>query len=151
MSAPVLFLDFDGVLAWVNGTQGRDTVDPAAVAQLQRVVRETGCDVVVSSTWRYVFTEEELAAKIGVPVAGATPKTWDGTRGHEIALWLEQHPTDTYAIVDDDTDILPEQRPHFVCTPCDWSPGWPERHENRGLDEAAADALIRILSRGRDA
>lgn len=41
----------------------------------------------------------------------------DKVRGDEIAEWLSRHPEVTkYAIIDDDSDMLPEQMPHFVHT-----------------------------------
>ena len=41
----------------------------------------------------------------------------EGVRGHEIQEWLDKHPEVTrYAILDDDSDMLPEQMPNFFKT-----------------------------------
>ena len=54
-SVKVLFLDIDGV---VNNEYTRRkfgdfiTLDPARVALVQRIVRNTGCEIVLSSSWR---------------------------------------------------------------------------------------------------
>src|SRR5690606_1284907 len=51
---PVRFLDIDGVLISAEFIQQggtSDTFDPQAVAELQRVVDETGCVIVLSSSW----------------------------------------------------------------------------------------------------
>ena len=48
-SAPILFLDVDGVLN-VFGQKSEHT--KRAVAQLHRVIEESQCDIVLSSTWR---------------------------------------------------------------------------------------------------
>lgn len=69
MSAPVLFLDIDGVLnsaRWFSVRAGGDNrdgltreeyqIDPDAVAILNRILGATGAHVVVSSTWRLLHT-----------------------------------------------------------------------------------------------
>lgn len=53
----VLFLDIDGVL---NGHEFDDeaqscNINRACVKRLSRVVRETGCKIVLSSAWRYMI------------------------------------------------------------------------------------------------
>ena len=45
------------------------------------------------------------------------PPSLLGCRGDEIAAWLTAHPkVKEWAIVDDDSDMLPEQLPRFVKT-----------------------------------
>lgn len=49
----VLFLDFDGVVARnIAGLSAFNRIVPYRVACLSEIVARTGCDVVVSSTWR---------------------------------------------------------------------------------------------------
>lgn len=60
---PVLFLDIDGVLNSADWMRRRgpglrsgchpDMLDPDACKRLHRVLCATGCDVVLSSAWRY--------------------------------------------------------------------------------------------------
>jgi hypothetical protein len=101
MSESVLFLDFDGVLNSYQflspkGIKIRyaDELDPKAVERLNQIVLKTGCDVVVSSSWRYGHTKEELekilkdCGYIGT-IRGVTPTNWNGaTRGREIQQWI---------------------------------------------------------------
>ena len=133
----VLFLDVDGVLnhrEWlrVHGRQNVSTeewrqarhrahLDPACVARLERVITSTGCVLVLSSSWRYSLSTEEMEARLrerGAPsarVIGETPKGLPRAsgliaaprRGEEIGAWLAQHSIDSFAIVDDDEDIDP--------------------------------------------
>jgi hypothetical protein len=126
----VLFLDIDGVL---NSTRSclafggfphgitpdhLKRFDHCAVGLIRRLCKETGAVCVLSSTWRQLHPYTEISAALDIPMIGATPKSDDGFRGREIAAWLAAHPEVTqYAIVDDDGDMLPEQKPYFVQTP----------------------------------
>jgi hypothetical protein len=57
-------------------------------------------------------------------------------RGSEIAEWLSRHPeVDRYAIVDDDSDMLPEQVPFFVQTSFE-----------TGMTDEHAAKLIEVLN-----
>jgi hypothetical protein len=56
---------------------------------------------------------------LDLPIIDMTPQAWEPhqRRGHEIKAWLDDHIEVThYAIVDDDCDMLPEQKPQFVQT-----------------------------------
>ncbi len=83
---------------------------------------ETGTKICISSTWKnhfgvkgYVSTPEKwedalvkLGFKEGTYV-GIT-ETYRTLRGDEIKDWLDKHPeVEDYAILDDDSDMLPEQ------------------------------------------
>jgi hypothetical protein len=57
-----------------------------------------------------------LAEALNLPMVGATPSKFSASRGEEIALWLRDNKVDKYVIVDDDSDMLPEQLPYFVKT-----------------------------------
>jgi len=87
---------------------------------------ETGTKICVSSVWKHHF---------GIENYTSTPERWEdalvelgfneGTfvgitgerrtlRGQEIQEWLDNHPeVEDYAILDDDTDMLPEQFVRF--------------------------------------
>jgi hypothetical protein len=96
---PVLFLDIDGVLnstSWAIRTKQRGIwgIDPDTIPHLQRIVDETGCDIVVSSTWRIgrgAVELREILLKAGMlhpcPVVDRTPGG-GGFRGNQIAEWL---------------------------------------------------------------
>lgn len=116
----VLFLDIDGVCnsaAWVRqGNNPWNGTDPAAVALVRRIIKETKCDVVLSSTWR-LYAESRATVKRDVCHYIDVTKDMQGgakwgvvERGLEVQEWLERHPAVTeYAILDDNSDFLPNQ------------------------------------------
>ena len=115
----VLFLDIDGV---VNNKRTKKNfqdfmaVDPAMAALVQRIVRNTGCEIVLSSSWRlFQNGRDEVERKI-CKFADITPILY-APRGYEIKAWLTLHPEiQHYAILDDAESILPEQRANFFQT-----------------------------------
>ena len=127
-SVKVLFLDIDGV---VNNRRTKQNykgfimgIDPAMAALVQRIVRNTGCEVVLSSSWRlYRHSRDEVERKI-CKFADITPILYS-PRGYEIKVWLTLHPEiHHYAILDDAESILPEQRANFFQTT--WESGLTE-------------------------
>lgn len=139
----VLFLDFDGVMnsvEWAIRTKQRGIwgIDPDTVPHLQRIVDETGCDIVVSSTWRLGTMLSELRGRLiaagmrpPVPIVDRTAYL-GGKRGEEVAEWLEAMEPQAYVCLDDDSDFLPGQ--HLVKT-----------NGQVGLTAADADRCIAIL------
>ena len=152
----VLFLDIDGVLNSENwfayriycvknnmfnilmnfvDTDDRNIkhkltmLDDRAIANLNRIIEETGCKVVLSSSWRSsiesenIFTQNLLKLKgFKYEFYGVTPRLWFSDfsirRGEEIKFWLdkesEKHEIESFAILDDDSDMLPEQMNNFI-------------------------------------
>lgn len=137
----IIFLDFDGVL---NSNQSRQEtghlgfgaaqVDPKAAARLDKLVRSTGAKIVVSSSWRHIFTVpqlQQILSQVGARAAAQavidrTP-VGEGNRGNEIQDWLDleseritvnpKHDRVTsYVILDDDNDMTPEQQPRMIHT-----------------------------------
>jgi hypothetical protein len=131
----VLFLDVDGVLNSNrtvlttgncahphNYTERREMFDWTAIKLLRGLCAAGNLKVVLSSSWRLGMDGEWLAKFgefLGLPIIDKTPTDWrpHQTRGHEIKAWLDNHVEVThYAIVDDDCDMLPEQKPQYVQT-----------------------------------
>ena len=152
----VLFLDIDGVLNsenwlgyrlyciknnmfnevinFVNTNDERikyklSMIDDRAIANLNRIIEETGCKVVLSSSWRSCVEAENTLTEYLLKLKGfkyelydVTPRLWDkefGTqRGEEIQSWVnkesEKHEIESYVILDDDSDMLPEQMNNFI-------------------------------------
>lgn len=122
----VLFLDIDGVCnsrAYLYQLRAKNKkatlwygIDPEAAKLVKRIMAETKCVVVLSSTWRLY---EDGKAQVKREVCNFIDCTKDlqagakrgfVPRGEEIAEWLERHPAVThYAILDDDSDFLPNQ------------------------------------------
>lgn len=127
---PVIFLDFEGVLVFPDGTWSVE-----AMADLNRLCLETGAGVVLTTSWRYlVAAVAELHRMLlengldkAVTVLGETRdlgayraaekrgdlmfqcefERW--SKGREIAAWLGEHPGATRFVVVDD-------KPH-ICAP----------------------------------
>jgi hypothetical protein len=147
LDKPLLFLDFDGVLnstSWAIRTKQRGIwgIDPDTIPHLQRIVDETGCNIVVSSTWRIGRSRIELievlhsaGMRIPCPVIDKTPVHGYGRyRGNEVADWLESNGyAGKFVCLDDDGDYLPGQP--LVQTSCEF-----------GLTAEHADRCILILS-----
>ena len=164
----VIFLDIDGVL---NTERQHDrcveaglayvdnfgyAFDPKAVANLKRIVDETGADIVISSSWKFwgLSTMQKLWASRELPgkIIDVTPNNVSDEmllsvdldlmdlpagKGSEIKEWLStagQDVTD-YAILDDLPDMLPEQQSHFV-----------QIDPRIGITEDDADRIITILT-----
>ena len=110
---------------WLKIT--RCTIDPIACDLVNRVLRECDAYIVMSSTHRQHFPDDgrklenlqNYLAALGVDghrLIGWTPRL--GTpRGIEIKYWLDKNPGwERFVIVDDDSDMLPEQMEYFVKT-----------------------------------
>lgn len=164
----VLFLDIDGVL---NTERQHDhcveagvayvdnfgyAFDPEAVANLKKIVDETGTDIVISSSWKFwgLSTMQKLWVSRGLPgkVIDATPNNvsdemllsvdlslmdMPAGKGSEIKEWLSTSGQEVthYAILDDMDDMLPEQQSHFVQT-----------DPRVGITEDDANHVISILN-----
>ena len=118
-----------GVKSFIMG------IDPGMAALVQRIVRNTGCEVVLSSSWRlYQYSRDEVERRV-CKFADITP-ILHASRGYEIKVWLTLHPEiEQYAILDDAESILPEQRGNFFQTT--WE---------RGLSEDIALAVEKHLN-----
>ena len=131
----VLFLDIDGVLNSTNWTivewkkrflQGiqkpiTHECDPIAVEHLNSLLLLSRAQVVISSSWRIYNSVQQIVDylktigfKYANAVVGAT-HVLDDLRGAEIDQYLQEHSEiKHYCILDDDTDMLPKQKRHFV-------------------------------------
>ena len=153
----VLFLDIDGVLNSENwfayriycvknnmvnilmnfvDTDDRNIkhkltmLDDRAIANLNRIVEETGCKVVLSSSWRSSIESENIFTQNLLKLKGFKYEFYDVTprlcfndfsirRGEEIQLWMdkesEKNEIESFVILDDDdSDMLPEQTNNFI-------------------------------------
>lgn len=156
----VLFLDFDGVITCTRASYenrvddtfmpGRNYLDGACLAELHGVIQQTGCRIVVSSSWRHGKTLEWLAEFLEVPAGIVIGKTCgDGEvfthdsdgRGNNITQWLADHgrDVDNWAVVDDDLfDMNPWMLSRIVHT----------SHQD-GLTSEKASELIALLGVSR--
>lgn len=134
----IIFLDVDGVLnssrtavatggyPWPNeygGILWPERLDQTAIALVRKACKAADAKIVLSSTWRLGWTIDDckrFGEALDLPIidrtdnlAGVLP------RGHEIDLWLRDKEVDAYAIIDDNSDMLTTQMPHFVKTSSD--------------------------------
>lgn len=149
----VIFLDFDGVMDtayydnYLNcmGLPEKDkygvVFDPDCIANLRRIIDETGAVIVVSSTWKDFMTYKEILEmweyrKLPGFVTDTTP-TCSRKRGDEIDSWLEECNTECeYVIIDDmdETQFNEHQYDRlFVVNPYD------------GLNEQTAEKVIQLF------
>lgn len=143
-SKTVLLLDIDGVCNSSDFMQsnanpnigGMLGIDPFAAALVKMIVQDTGCDVVLSSTWRLgEKTRQEVRDQV-VDFIDITPDLRGKDRGYEIEVWLDNHEEyERYAILDDDMDMLVHQAPNFFKTT------WKE-----GLTREIAQAVTEHLN-----
>lgn len=143
----VIFLDIDGVLNSTNDHKaifkitGKPTfMGPPKLQPGEQFTREnlnwgkrktewihgicsrTGCDIVISSTWRltfpfaYQYTEMFRAYGWSAPVINTIPVT-GGTRGDDIEAFINQSGFEgNYVILDDGSDFTLEQKANLVQT-----------------------------------
>jgi len=134
----VLFLDVDGVLNSRNTTNFAELypIDPYMAFLVGRIQLQTGCEVVLSSSWRHHPEGVENVSKRVVRLLDKTPEV-GVCRGDEIEAWLEAHlEVDKYAILDDDADMLVGQADSFFKTTFE-----------DGLTDEIAEAVINHLER----
>lgn len=138
----IIFLDIDGVLNTLKfiHIHGTHTLDPQLVSRLRLIVERHGSEIVVSSIWR--FSRElkqrlrDRLAETGwndPPIIGFTPVGSFGNRGEEIQAWLASNPTESFTILDDEDNVLKEQKQFLV--QCD---------KHAGLTDREVEAVNRI-------
>lgn len=128
----LVFLDIDGVVnsdnfyAKTKGLKGN--FDPDSIALLNQL-KDTGAEVVVSSSWGEDGIRQLKAVGLELPIIGHTRRFHEDwmCRGNEIEKWLvDNHTYGTkygskyyrkayeYVIFDDDRDMLLGQMDNFI-------------------------------------
>ena len=147
----IIFLDFDGVLntehyqnyLMYQGKPWQDEhgalFDPKSVGWLKRIIDETGADIVIESSWKYLgleamqrmWTGRQLPGRVIDVTDSYVSDKWlldadlddiDPAMGHckgaEIASWLSEHSDGNvrYVIIDDEAVWLKSQSSYFILT-----------------------------------
>ena len=141
----ILFLDIDGVVnckeTFTKGVQ--HMLDDDCAERVRRIVRETGCLVVLSSSWRGSADSRAEIEKRVTPIHDITGRCCSGIRGVEINNWInknipyKERDALQYAILDDDSDMLMWQEDQFFQT----------SFEDGGLNDRIAGEVIAYLNR----
>ena len=137
MNDNLIFLDIDGVIvsregfrhpSYHNRQDAWESFSQDALRALFHIIMKTEAKVVISSTWRRLYNDEELSIMFKkayssdiVKIIGSTPKSSHGCRGLEIDEWRDANDhTGPFVILDDDNDMTDYQKErHFIRTKLD--------------------------------
>lgn len=136
----VCFLDFDGVLNRLTPKEYA-TIQPSLVSNLNHVLLATEAVIVVTSSWRHVYSLNEIGHRL--QHAGCVKSVYDLTpvikdrescRGMEIGAWINANQDiENIVILDDWTDVDPFKKYLVQTNPWD------------GLTQQKAEEAIAIL------
>lgn len=131
----VIFLDIDGVLNSEDYAiyryyghkvdEEHAFIDKRAIIFLNYILKETDAELVLSSSWRGSDTTNQVLKDNGLSkdLFDSTPYLDSRFRGDEIQKWIDDYESnnpklESYVIIDDDTDMRPEQKENFVHCDC---------------------------------
>lgn len=133
----IIFLDIDGVLNNYSTPGECLCWEPDSVKILKRIIKETGAEIVLSSTWRKIERHCDIITDdMQINYIGKTPSLYK-KRGIEIQAWLDEHPdidVEKFIILDDDSD-MEHLMPHLLQTDGEF-----------GLTNEIADEAIKRLT-----
>lgn len=133
----LIFLDIDGVLNnenWYASGKANKVYDetkdikafnfdPNNWKWIEKLIQETDAKIVISSSWRSYSLKSTIDDFVNTAfepmikhIIGVTPYSFERHRGGEIETFLNTTDLEieNYVIIDDDTDMLTHQLPHFV-------------------------------------
>lgn len=165
MNNPIIFLDMDGVLnsdkhanrysseEWERLSFLERHIDNEAIELVNYICDKTNAQVVISSTWRYGRSAEQLQEILNqrggiFKVIDKTPEYSMMYRGYEIDAWISRNRSkdengnyfefSNYAILDDDIgDMLMKQKDNIF-----------EIDSHVGVTKIDADKIIIHLKQG---
>lgn len=139
----VIFLDVDGVLNSAQDGYSIRLRTDSHLKLLQRIIKETGAKIVLSSSWRIGFTpaSRNLLARFkeyGLELMDCTPELPGSCRGDEIRQWLTDnvynYDIENFVILDDEANMAEFTDKNLVQT-----------DTNIGLEKQNAIECIRTL------
>ena len=152
----VVFLDFDGVMDTEyydyvlakEGKPGNDEYgiifDPNSVKNLKYIIDQTGADIVVTSSWKYMMSYQDFinmwkARELPGFVTDVTPNIHGcRCRGDEIDAWLKECKSQCQYVILDDLGVdnfNSRQIPRLLIV----NPFY-------GIDEGIAERAINLLN-----
>jgi len=127
-------------------------LDKKCIENFNKIIFHTNANIVISSTWRIEFVEngcfnllidylhsQGLKGKIVSYTPIMDNKIANSflfqtkTRAEEIKQYIQDHQTENYVVIDDDTTCI------------DYSPNWIQTYFEDGLTEELANKAIEIL------
>ena len=167
MQGAILFLDIDGVLnseyyaslytekEWDSLTYFERHLDNKAIQLINYICDKTKAQVIISSTWRYGRSVEQLQDILNS--RGATFKVVDKTpeydiryRGYEIDAWISKNRSKdkngnyfkftNYVIIDDDIEDMLLKQKDNVFKINRWT----------GITKEDADMIVEFLNKGEN-
>ena len=126
----ILFLDIDGVMNSklyfknsFNPDEDDSRFDVYSVYLVKKLVEEFSLKIVITSHWRSGMVEKLMSELKRNELMSFlhkdsfTPILRSAQRGKEIKAWLDSHPgINDYIIIDDNENMLEEQKCRFVKT-----------------------------------
>ncbi len=139
---PIIFLDIDGVMRPDGPSDNR--LDPACVQRLNALAERLDARIVISSTWRWVWSMERFNAALEGRVIGITPDVPQDPLGgaperwQEIQGWIRSngHPR-RFIALDDKPNGFPKSCAHVYYT-----------DSKTGLVDGDVEAIARRLAAG---
>ena len=121
MKAKYLFLDFDGVC---HPSLCNDEDKFSKVNLLSQALTSSPCQIIISSSWRFQFTLDQLKKMLPVSISNlvidATGEALNGpyARFNEIKHWLEskQKPFSDWKALDDAINEFPPDCLNLIAT-----------------------------------
>lgn len=142
----IIFLDIDGVLNSARYDRQRGekdgNIDESRLALLSELVKETSAEIVLSSTWRKHWDNDDSASddtgkelnrvfeKYGLKISDKTPVFKKDDRPKEIREWIKEHfeEIERFVIIDDTFGGFEELEPNLVKTDFGIGRGLEIRH-----------------------
>jgi hypothetical protein len=121
MKAKYLFLDFDGVLH-PSLSDNKDRF--SKVNLLSQALTSSKCQIIISSSWRFQFTLDQLKKMLPKSISNLVVDTTGEAitgqyaRYNEIKHWLEsiQKPFSDWKAIDDAINEFPPDCPNLIAT-----------------------------------
>ena len=139
----VIFLDVDGVLNSRRDGNSIKLRTDSHLRLLQEIVKATGANIVLASSWRIGFTKaiknlNDRLAEYGLEIMDRTPVLpGSSCKGDEIRQWLSDNgqSVENFVILDDDADMAEFTDTNLVQTDSEY-----------GLQDKEADRCIAMLN-----
>jgi hypothetical protein len=103
---------------------------------INKLIEKYKLKVIITSSWRIIRGLDRLKQmwkdrKMSGDIFGITPSL-PTIRGTEIQSFIKKHNIKKYIIIDDDSDMLKNQKPFFI--KCSWRNGFTEKEYKKAIN-----------------